>query len=480
MRKCIFVGAIALFAVGCDSERVINSEPTAIRDTVVRNDTVVKNIRYSFKTVVKKTTVRIPSKIVSRDTVVHKFENNVVMGKVTDKDSKKAVGIVVCSDAMRTCSKTNSSGVYRLTKKEQNIVAGRLMEGEGIDTTVTPENVSLTIPKDTTIDTSFNDDSLLVSDTISFTDSIKTSDSTILVVDTVAIVDSIKSYDSSEIVVTINAPDTVGVNDTLTYVNGGTIMGEITIDSWGIILPENYIVQRDISAIDSTWDVCIKTVEAVYFLRGDSVAKVVTLGKVGKDFTGFVYTLYNDSSYRKDDKIYNLFLRGKNDSGKVVVKTDIETFSERFGDIPTKNMKTKVGVREYEIIPKFVPAAKNNEKLKDSEKKFAEKIDSVDWIGIESIPNRFQKMPYGIYGWGEFVSVGIDSVSFDIETDADSINIPQSAFNETYNKIWQVTIPNTKTHYKVEINYTNNQDFWIETFDGSPCVISNVRFYYKK
>lgn len=472
MRKMIVVFAVALFVAGCD-QRVVNSEPTVIRDSVV------KNVKYSFKTVVKKTTVRVPSNIVSRDTVVNKYENNVILGKTIDKESKKAVGIVVCSDVMRTCSKTNSSGVYRLEKKT-NLFAGRLMEVGGIDTTITPENVSLVIPKDTTIDTSFNKDSVSISDTISFTDSIKTSDSTILIVDTVVIIDSIKSIDSSEIVVTINLPDTVGVKDTLTYVNNGTVMGEIPIDSWGSILPENYIVQRDISAIDSTWDVCIKTVEAVYFLRGDSVAKVVTLGKVGKDFTGFIYTLYNDSSYRKDEKIYNLFLRGKNDSGKVVVKTEVEMFSEKFGDIPTKILRTKVGVREYEIVPKFVPAAKNNEKLKDSEKKFAEKIDSVDWIGIDAMPNFFQKTSSGIYGWGEFVSVGIDSVSFDIETDADSINIPQSAFNTTYNKMWIVTIPNNQTHYKVKIDYTNNQDFWIHTFDGSPCVISNVRFYYKK
>jgi hypothetical protein len=33
-------------------------------------------------------------------------------------------------------------------------------------------------------------------------------------------------------------------------------------------------------------------------------------------------------------------------------------FSEKFGDIPTEILRTKVGVREYEIVPKFVPAAK--------------------------------------------------------------------------------------------------------------------------
>lgn len=444
MKKLIFA-FVALAFLGCDS-------PTR------PNDPIPKTVKRTI----------VSSQIVSKNVVFR--DSSVIVGSIQDKDTKSGTGVVVCSELMNKCARTNSKGIYSISPsvaRPVSLLAAR-SSAEG-DTVTTPENVETSFPVDTTFDTT----QTIVSDTIE-------TDSSISIVDSVV----------TEIVQTVSTVDTVSVDDTLTVVSNGTILREIPIDSWGFILPPNYIVQRDISALDSTYDGAIKSVEVVYFMTGDSIAKVLTLGNSGgKYFSGFIYTYYDSLSFKNDSKIYNLFVRGLDSARNVIVKTEIEMFSERFGDLQTKILKTKVGVPQWKIVPKMVPAAKNNKKLKDAVSEYRASEDTtINWVGLNNLPvvpryatNGDSSNWWTLYSFTRAqistILNNYDSVSATVVSSADSAII----FNQfrTPNGNFIKDFPSDSFTYKVKIYDAALDGLLYEKNVEKITTISNIRFYLK-
>jgi len=113
------------------------------------------------------------------------------------------------------------------------------------------------------------------------------------------------------------------------------IMREIPIHSWRSILPEFYIVQRDVrGSIISKIEVDSLDFEAVYWNLKDSIAYVLKLevDKSSMTYSGFIYMPYDDKSFTTGEKNRSLFSRAKY-KGKLFGATKVTTFSERFGDV---------------------------------------------------------------------------------------------------------------------------------------------------
>lgn len=464
--KKFFAFAISLALFGCDDTRSQN--PTA-----PPTDTISQKIDTVRTTITSRRTIIIGQKGINYDTVTVHNDTNIVIGTIVNKDDGKGANTVVCSEAMNRCSRTNSKGVYAINPAPFRLVAGRI--AETVDTVITPETVVAAITSDTTKDTVRNLDTVAIVDTTHNIDTLA-NETQIVVVDSVEIIDTVYNTDTTNIVVTINKPDTVKIKDTLTIVENGSILREIPIDSWGFILPPNYIVQRDISANDMTWDSCLTKVEAVYFITGDSLAKVIPLGRSGHYFSGFLYTYYNDSSFKYDKKIYNLFLRGLDSTGKVIVKTEIESFSERLGDVGTKNLSVKVGVPQWKITPRIVPAAKNNKKLKIAVEEYV--VDStVNWLGETEIkyPRVTNLDNFSVIAWKLNPQINdFDSVSIEVYTDTTIMNVP------TNNGNIQISIQRN-TWVKISENISSFSRGMIAF--GPPDTVftryRNIRFYPK-
>lgn len=422
--------AIAVVIAGCEPERVtgptvVETVNDTVRDTVVRDtirDTVHSGslLKYTIRT---RTTVydTVKHGKTVRDTSKTVVQNSMIIGTVVARDDRTGVSMVVCSEVLSKCARTNSAGLYAITK---NVVAARSMSN---DTVKTPETV--TVPQnDTTVKTISAEPPKIdtISDTVESVKTTVTGNDT-LKIDSIATIDTIKVEISSDTVkVSITEVENDTIKDTLTFISNGVVLKEIPIVSWGHILPTNYIVQRNISVIDSTSDNSIKNVEAVYFMDSDSVAKVVTLGKSGRDFSGFIYTLYDDSSYRKDNKIYNIFIRGKDSENHILSKTDIEKFSERFGDIQTKILKSKVGVPQW-MIP-VITKVPNNTEVPEFVQTYKDTAEKTYWIGLDVIDSakvfKIQKSNENTIGFranGYFGSH--DSIAVEIKTGSDSILI---------------------------------------------------------
>lgn len=438
MKKLIFA-FVALAFLGCDS-------PTRPNDPIPK--TVTRKI--------------VSSQIVSKNVVFR--DSSVIVGSIQDKDTKSGTGVVVCSELMNKCARTNSKGIYSLSPsvaRSVSLLAARSYAED--DTVTTPENVTTSFPVDTTFDTT----QTVISDTIE-------TETAISIVDSVV----------TEIVQTVSTVDTVSVDDTLTVVSNGTILREIPIDSWGFILPPNYIVQRDISALDSTYDGAIKSVEVVYFMTGDSIAKVLTLGNSGgKYFSGFIYTYYDSLSFKNDSKIYNLFVRGLDSAGNVLVKTEIEMFSERFGDLQTKILKTKVGVPQWKIVPKMVPAAKNNKKLKDAVSEYRASEDTtINWVGIDilSVTPNLATTDSGetFYFFNQNKTFELatiyDSVSVEVDTKEDSLYV----MVQNTTAIKYMFLPKDEwITYTFSLSGAKSVYFGLDEVDGTK--YRNIRFYLK-
>lgn len=117
------------------------------------------------------------------------------------------------------------------------------------------------------------------------------------------------------------ATDTNTVLDTAKIIVGNDTLREVPLTSWTNILPTNYVVQRNVSVVvPSTY--ANSKVEAVWW-NNDSIAHVVTLGQgtTGQKYSGFVYTVYDDSMYSTNSHLYWLFARVKNSKDSVLAFT---------------------------------------------------------------------------------------------------------------------------------------------------------------
>jgi len=99
--------------------------------------------------------------------------------------------------------------------------------------------------------------------------------------------------------------------DTLYIVVGGDTLREVPITSWNQVLPQNYIVQRNVQVTVKA-PYSSDTVQAVWFGDRDSIAHVLNLehnSTHSGSFSGYIYTVYNDTDFQHNAHLYNLFVR---------------------------------------------------------------------------------------------------------------------------------------------------------------------------
>lgn len=295
MKKFLGI-ALALMMFGCDFGTESKKEVPIPKDTT--------------KTIIRKT-------VVEKDTNVNVSYSMNISGKVSEKNSSgNTIGgfsAIVCLEHSGKCTKTNSKGQYSFSTPKTSMIAGRMFAES--DTTQTPENIQ--IPNDVP-DTVINLDTTIIQDTIIQNDSI-------IIVDTLDIVETI-SIDG----------DTTNTDTAIVY-KDSKILYEIPVNSWKEVLPEKYIVQRniDVKVSMARYFNELKSVEAVFW-NTDSIALVITLGNNSDEensYSGFIYQPYNDSSYKNDIKVNNVFVRAIDKNDSVYSMSEVLQYSERIGDI---------------------------------------------------------------------------------------------------------------------------------------------------
>lgn len=136
------------------------------------------------------------------------------------------------------------------------------------------------------------------------------------------------------------------ISDTVRIVIGKDTLREIPVNSWSNILPTNYIVQRNISATVATW-FAGKTVEALWW-SNDSIAHVITLGQgtSSTTYSGYIYSVYDDSAYGVNAVLYNLLARIKS-GDSLIAYTSVSSVTARAGDM---NYVANQFVEEYKFF----------------------------------------------------------------------------------------------------------------------------------
>lgn len=99
------------------------------------------------------------------------------------------------------------------------------------------------------------------------------------------------------------------ISDTVRIVIGNDTLREIPVNSWSNILPTNYIVQRNVSAVVND-SFAQSKLEAVWWSK-DSIAHVLELGKAttATKYSGFIYSVYDDSMFAAKAPLYSLLVR---------------------------------------------------------------------------------------------------------------------------------------------------------------------------
>lgn len=470
---------LAMCLVACNDTGT-SSPPTmqtgsAIRDTILVKKVVLKTVGATVKDTVRRT----------NDTAV-------ILGSISNIASGN---VAVCSDIMNRCAKPNKSGVYLILPKAPVLVAGRI--ADITDTVTTPDSIKAAFVADTLVGSVTRSGEDTAKDTV-VTDSVLVNGTDTLIVDTVTVVDTIYTYDTTQTTVTIVAPTEVPVKDTISVVVDGTVMREVPINSWGHILPVGYVDKWSVEVYDTIATMSVDTVQFVYFATGDSIAQVVTLGreKIGGVFTnrfsGSFFYFWNDSAYRKDQFIHNYFIRAKDSTGEIVSKTDVSTFSAKALPATVTYLTKNVSVPQHKILPKFIPAAKNNKKLGSASAEYMDTEDTTqNWIGINKFP--YPVRTVSVYDYDEysaglgvlnirsngqkinFDSLGIKRISFDVSNTTDSILIAVATGSITAERC----VANTGTTIFVDLPakgflYSGTRKNGMYTYSE----YRNVRFYF--
>lgn len=274
MKKLIFV-AIAMSLFGCDS-----NESNPVNPVSQSRPMVVVNFSDTQETHSLNVTGRILQKSASSST-------------------NSGFNAVVCLENAKICAKTNSSGQYQIKKPQTtSLISARSFAR--IDTVITPERIVDTVKTDTTI-------------TID----------TIIRNDTVYVYHNMLISNSNSI-----------YNDSAIVYSNARILYEIPVTSWNSVLPDRYIVQRNISGMiyKNEYFKNITKVQAVYFGK-DSLAYVINLEKIDLSYSGFIYEPYDDSSFRTGNKTNNLFVRILDFNDTVWGISNVVSYSERSGDL---------------------------------------------------------------------------------------------------------------------------------------------------
>lgn len=424
---------LAMFLVACNDSGT-SSPPQTQGGSVLRDTIQVKKIVLKTVTASVKDTVRL-----TNDTAV-------ILGSISNIASGN---VAVCSDVMNRCSKPNKAGAYLILPKAPTLVAGRI--ADATDTLVTPDSIKAAFNADTLIGNVVRSGEDTAKDTV-VTDSVLVNGTDTLIVDTMTVVDTIYTYDTTQTTVTIVAPTEIPVKDTISVVVDGTVMREVPINSWGHILPVGYVDKWNVEVFDTVSTMSVDTVQFVYFATGDSIAQVVTLGreKVGGVFTnrfsGSFFYFWNDSAYKKDQFIHNYFIRAKDSTGEIVSKTDVSTFSAKAFPATVTYLKKNVSVPQHKILPKFIPAAKNNKKLGAASFEYLAAEDTTkNWIGINKFPYAVRTTSiFDADTWSgglitdlvkiNFDSLGLKSISFEVVGEGDTVLFTSSAKDVRYIK----------------------------------------------
>lgn len=327
--------------------------------------------------------------ITNVDTVKNVYHTMNISGKVSEKNSSgKTVGgiaAVVCLENSGKCVKTNSNGQYSFRNTKTSSIAGRMFQES--DTAQTPETIDTTTISDTTI----------VKDTTIVQDTIVRNDSTIIV-------------DSIQIVETVNIDSDTTNSDTAIVYKDSKALYEIPVNSWKEVLPEKYIVQRNISIdiLDTSFIKNIKNAEMVYWKDGSQIL-VIRMGTGGSrgSFSGFLYTLYDDSSKVYDIKNKNVYIRLVDSNDVVYASTNVIEFSESSGNITLKDI---------EFIPQI---PKDNIYYLRDEDDYVEIQDTTSISNINSV--------FSEYAFDEMYSIDTNRSESRIEY----------VFHKTTNDFWK-------------------------------------------
>lgn len=240
-------------------------------------------------------------KIVVNDTNIQITNILNITGKIIQKTASSSTNsgfsAVVCLEKSRVCAKTNSSGQYQLKNRTPTALARSLSQ---IDTVITPEKIVDTVKTDTTI-----------------------------TLDTVIRNDTTFIYHNMHIT-TGNAP----LYDSVKIYSNARVLYEIPVTSWNSVLPDKYIVQRNISGaiLKNQYYGNVRKVQAVYFGK-DSLAYVITLEQIDSSYSGFIYEPYDDSSFKTGNKTNNIFVRILDFNDTVWGVSNVVSYSERSGDL---------------------------------------------------------------------------------------------------------------------------------------------------
>jgi hypothetical protein len=189
------------------------------------------------------------------------------------------------------------------------------------------------------------------------------------------------------------------------------VLYEIPVTSWKSILPDKYVVQRDISGhiLKNSYSNETKNVEAIYWSE-DSIALRIPL-ELSNDklaYSGFVYQPYDDSSFITGNKNKNLFVRILDANDSVFGISNVVNFSERSGDLSVFLNQIIPGNIQRYPKPNMFRVIKDGDNV--SQIITSEKIPVVRYVDLDSLFLRpmFTKK----------VSVELNTVKFDYKIDS--------------------------------------------------------------
>lgn len=316
--------------------------------------------------------IPVPSvRTVVSDTVL--IKKKVISGRIIEKNSSgKNIGAfsaIVCSDSKKTCVETDSDGEYYMSFESPVFkVSARSLK---------------------------NEDSLF--------DTIKTKKDSVNV-DTTATVTKIDSTQKDTIKITYRKYVPQSEPDTVIVWKDSKKIYEQPISSWLNILPDNYVVQRNISGkiIQNDYVKELKKVEGVFWST-DSIALVIPLEVNGEMYSGFAYQHYNDSSFKNAIRMYNLFVRLMDTADSVYGLSNILNYSERSGDLAFSDILPG-GIARYPR-PNYFQVIKDGSDVSiivDSVQKISV---NKKWYALDSLYNRqTYKEVVNVYESGEVMT----------------------------------------------------------------------------
>jgi len=135
--------------------------------------------------------------------------------------------------------------------------------------------------------------------------------------------------------------------DTAYIIVGNDTLKEIPITSWNTIIPEKYIVQRNVAVTVPT-KYTKGDVQFVYW-DNDSIAHAVGVPKTsGLKHSAYVYTYYDSASFTNHDTVFSWFARIKvNDSVKTGTAINKLTYDAGDVVVDSSDFSTAAFVTEY-------------------------------------------------------------------------------------------------------------------------------------